>query len=264
MNKPFFSIITICLNAGNLLSKTIDSILIQNFIDFEIIVKDGGSTDGAISQLQKDPRLNVYIKNDKGIYDAMNQALTYARGKYILFLNASDYFYDSSILQTFYNCIIKNQNPSLVYCDFTRTNLNEYVQSPLKLSKFFLYRHNLCHQACMIKKDCYIKFGNFDINLKVCADHDFMLRILLLGHVNYKHIQKLGIISTSYGFSSQNNALGLQESNFLKKKYFKKMFLFYTTIYFLTFPILRKKIVESDGIFSVIYQRLVNFVNHYM
>ena len=81
-----FSIIVVCLNAGERLHDTIASIRSQSCKDYEIIVKDGISTDGSIEKLMTDERLRVIRQKDRGIYDAMNQAVKKAQGEYIYFL----------------------------------------------------------------------------------------------------------------------------------------------------------------------------------
>ena len=48
MQKPFFSIIVVALNPGKRLEKTLESIVNQTFTDYEVILKDGGSTDGSL------------------------------------------------------------------------------------------------------------------------------------------------------------------------------------------------------------------------
>ena len=144
--------------------------------------------------------LRFFCSEDMGIYDAMNQALDHANGQYVLFLNAGDFFYDKSVLSSYYEGIINNNFPTLIYSDYKTTDLEEYVQSPTKLTKFFLFRTMLCHQVCMVKRDFYHFFGYFDTSLRVDADYDFLLRLIIIEKVKYKHIQKLGIISTSKGF----------------------------------------------------------------
>ena len=98
-----FSIIVVCLNAGEKLQETIDSILDQTWQDYEIIIKDGGSTEEVTrkyldgyanahdaaygrSEAESAVKLRVYSSKDTGIYDAMNQAVRYVRGDYVLFL----------------------------------------------------------------------------------------------------------------------------------------------------------------------------------
>ena len=69
----FYSIIIVCLNSGQRLYDTIDSILEQTYSNYEVIIKDGDSSDGSVKTLAErytDARLHVHIKKDKGIYDA--------------------------------------------------------------------------------------------------------------------------------------------------------------------------------------------------
>lgn len=261
MHKPFFSIVTVCLNAGENLQQTIFSVLKQDFQDFDIIIKDGFSDDGSLESVPNIDKILKVLKKDSGIYDAMNQALDYANGQYVLFLNAGDFFYDSSVLESFYDVIIKNNFPGLVYCDYKTTGLGEYVQSPPKLTSFYLFRTMLCHQVCMIKREFYDSLGRFDTILRVDADYDFLLRLLIIKNASYKHIKKLGIISTSKGFSFQNSELAQKEVRVIRKKYFPNKYLAYSFLLTLTFPSLRTKIVNKNNLISKVYQRFVNTFN---
>lgn len=94
-----FSIITVCLNAGNDLLETVESTLKQSYSEFEIIVKDGFSKDESICKLPQDKRIHLVQKRDTGIYDAMNQGIEVAQGDYMIFMNAGDKFYDSEVLK---------------------------------------------------------------------------------------------------------------------------------------------------------------------
>ena len=91
-----FSIIVVCLNAGEQLRETVESIRRQSEEDYEIIVKDGVSGDATtvryLEELEResaaDGRIRVCRREkDAGIYDAMNQALRYVRGDWVFFLN---------------------------------------------------------------------------------------------------------------------------------------------------------------------------------
>ena len=77
MAQISFSIVVVCLNPGEKLLKTVQSVLNQKYGNYEIVVKDGGSTDGSLEQLPADSRIRVYTRLDSGIYDAMNQAMSY-------------------------------------------------------------------------------------------------------------------------------------------------------------------------------------------
>ncbi len=259
--QPMFSIITVCLNAGNGLNLSIKSVLKQTFQDYEIIVKDGYSTDGSYEQVPNDKRIVKVQKKDFGIYDAMNQALDYARGKYVLMLNAADLFYDETVLHSFYNLIVSNDYPELVYCDYMTTGLGVYVQSPPKLTNRFLFRTMLCHQVCMIKRECYDRLNGFDTNLKVLADWDFLVRLSMLSGFKYKHIQKLGIIYSSGGFSHQNKQLAIKEGKIVRKRHFSDSYYLYNFFRLITLPGFRKIIASGGGFVSKLYQRVANVLN---
>ena len=104
MQKPFFSIVVVSLNPGERLEKTLNSIINQTYKDYEVILKDGGSTDGSLENLRRkgyfDDKNYIVIqqKKDKSIYDGMNQALSYVNGRYVQFLNCGDYFYSDTLL----------------------------------------------------------------------------------------------------------------------------------------------------------------------
>lgn len=261
IDEPLFSIITVCLNAGDSLLQTIDSVLMQNFTNFELIVKDGVSNDGSYEKLPTDVRIVKLQKKDTGIYDAMNQALSLATGQYVLFLNAGDFFYDNEILSCYNKSISENSLPGLVYCDYKTTGLGEYIQSPPKLTDFYLFRTMLCHQVCMVKREYYERIGTFDTEFKVDADYDFLLRLLIRHNSRYIHFSKLGIVSTSNGFSFQNKVLAKKEVKLIRKKYFPEKYFIYIALLSITLPSLREKLASKTGYASKIYHRIVNVFN---
>ena len=94
-----YSIITVSLNPGESLKKTLDSIKAQTYPEYEVIIKDGGSTDNSLAAVPKDMRYRIIYGTDKGIYDAMNMAVKGAVGDVVIFLNAGDLFYDEHVLE---------------------------------------------------------------------------------------------------------------------------------------------------------------------
>ena len=98
MLQNSFSIVVVCLNPGEKLTETVNSILSQQYGNYEIIIKDGGSADGSLEKLPADSRIRLLTCKDSGIYDAMNQALPMITGQYVLFLNCGDLFYNDTVL----------------------------------------------------------------------------------------------------------------------------------------------------------------------
>lgn len=97
---PRFSIIVVCLNPGDKFADTIKSIQMQTCSDYEVIVKDGLSTDGALERFGAlSEQFHVIRQQDNGIYDAMNQAVRETTGQYVYFLNCGDRFYTDTVLE---------------------------------------------------------------------------------------------------------------------------------------------------------------------
>lgn len=116
MAHLFFSIVVVSLNPGEKLVPTLKSVLDQDYGNFEIIIKDGGSTDGSVEKLEElpaDSRIRFFREPDKGIYDGMNQALAHARGRFLLFLNCGDRLYSRSVLSETAEFIEKTEKESL-------------------------------------------------------------------------------------------------------------------------------------------------------
>src|SRR4051812_34534094 len=88
MRDPILTVLTTVHNREKYLDQTIESILVQDFTDFEYIIVDDGSTDGTPGILQRwaarDPRIVVeHIPHNAGVAHALNRGLAIARGKYI-------------------------------------------------------------------------------------------------------------------------------------------------------------------------------------
>lgn len=93
--EELVSIIVPVYNAQDYLSRCLDSIIAQEYTDFELIIVDDGSTDGSGSicddYARRDPRVAVIHKENSGVSDSRNTALQRARGTYIQFLDSDDW-----------------------------------------------------------------------------------------------------------------------------------------------------------------------------
>lgn len=181
MNNVFYSIIVVCLNAGERLHDTIESILQQKYSNYEIIVKDGGSSDGSVEELQaafQDERMHIHIRKDNGIYDAMNQAVQLAQGEYNLFLNAGDSFYDETVLDKITEEIerIKNENKKadVIYGNLYHKALDTIIYAAPEINDFTCYRNVPCHQTCFYHRSMFETRG-YKPEYNVRADYEHFL-----------------------------------------------------------------------------------------
>jgi len=90
------SVITPSFNSGIYLEKAIQSVLVQDYDDYEHIIVDGGSTDNTIEILKEYDHLRWISEPDKGQVDAMNKGFRMARGDVLVYLNADDYFLEGA------------------------------------------------------------------------------------------------------------------------------------------------------------------------
>ena len=113
------SIITATWNSGATLRDTMESVLSQDYTDFEHLIIDGGSTDNTLDIVRElEPRYGGKLKwiseRDRGIYDAMNKGIMMATGDVIGILNSDDFYTSTDILSTVADGI---QQYDAVYAD---------------------------------------------------------------------------------------------------------------------------------------------------
>ncbi|MCQ2577007.1 MAG: glycosyltransferase [Treponema sp.] len=208
MEQPVFSIITINYNNAMGLRKTMQSVLDQNYSDFEYIVIDGGSTDGSKDVIQE--FLNAHSnaskitywcsEKDGGIYPAMNKGIKIAKGHFICMLNSGDCFCDD-VLPIIGKKAIKYLN-SILY-GAVSVFINNKYEKVMCLNENYLPEYTLPHQGVFIPKYMHEKFGYYDESFKVCADYDFLLTVYQAG----VPFQFLDLIVSDYdgsGLSSVN------------------------------------------------------------
>lgn len=117
MKKSKFSIIICTYNMGDCILNAINSILKQDFIDYEIIIYNDCSTDNTKEVVRKIKDKRIKLINGKknvGLGKARNNAVSKAQGEYILYLDADDTLYEDTTLSKI-NEVIERKNPDVCY-----------------------------------------------------------------------------------------------------------------------------------------------------
>jgi len=189
MNKPIFTIITCTYNSEKYILKNIYSVEKQVFKDFEHVFIDGYSKDKTkdlILNYQKRKNNVKFVQTDpKGISNAMNIGIKNSLGKYILFLHSDDSLYDSKVLKDVFDYFEQNG-----FVDWIYGKINVYLNGKKFIGTFpskkiykilpgwiLKYFNYIPHQAVIINKKVFNKFGFFDENIKSAMDIDLWLRI---------------------------------------------------------------------------------------
>ncbi len=185
------SVITITYNRGQYLKEAIESVLEQNFRDFELLVIDDASIDDTENivkeYVSRDPRVK-YFRNEKnlGIAKSRNIALNMAQGKYVAVLDSDDVWSDFGKLKKQYNFLEQNLDGGYVLAGGGVAVINEkgreierYLE-PLadkEIRRVILLENPFAHSTVLFLKEAALKCGGYDENLKIGEDYDLWLKM---------------------------------------------------------------------------------------
>lgn len=255
-----FSVLIVSLNAGADLDKTVSSALAQDYPHYEVIVKDGLSEDGMVERLICSSRLRIYRNKDRGIYDAMNQAIEYMQGQYAIYLNCGDTFYTPTVLSEVAKNIRKI-GADIYYGDNFTENRSVILRAPRKITNYTCFTKILCQQSTFYSTDLLRK-RSFDMRYRVAADAHLYISAYKCDGARIKYIP---VVVSSYkggGFSETpiNKKLGLSEHRQILKEVFNGHEYFRNRCFqFITLNLL-KQCLSGQVWFKKYYNRIASIV----
>jgi glycosyltransferase involved in cell wall biosynthesis len=181
------SIITINLNSAIGLRKTIESVISQTFSDYEFIIIDGASTDGSVEVIKEFAAEFAYwiSEPDKGIYNAMNKGILHANGVYCLFLNSGDYLVNTQVLQE----IFKHEFcEDIIYGNVIDGNTLQTISYPEKYTLYSFLITTIPHNASLIKRNLFYKYGLYNELYKIASDWEFWIKTVILHNCQYRKL----------------------------------------------------------------------------
>jgi len=204
------SIITVSYNSEKTIEDTIKSVFNQQFVDLEYIIIDGGSKDNTMEIVNKykDKITKVISESDRGIYDAMNKGIALATGEVVGIINSDDFFHHKTVLQEVEKKF-ENSNVDGVYGNISYVDrfdvckevrfwyAGEYNENKLKRGWI------MPHPAFFVKKKVYNDFGLFNLDFKIAADYELMLRFLK-NNLQIKYLNKTLVCMREGGYSAKN------------------------------------------------------------
>lgn len=188
--------VTITYNAANVLQRTLDSILCQDYPEIVHLIIDGASTDATLQLVddyiersnaaENGHRIQVTSEPDKGIYDAMNKGLRSIEGDYVCFLNAGDFLPAADTVSKIVAAVEcrPDSMPAVLYGDTDivdgegRFLHHRRLAPPEQLSwKSFRQGMLVCHQAFYARTDFAIATP-YDQQYRYSADVDWCIRVM--------------------------------------------------------------------------------------
>ena len=165
------TIVTINFNNFIGLKATIESVIDQDYSNFEYLIVDGASTDGSVALLNSyDAKLfNSVSETDEGIYHAMNKAILRADGEWLLFMNSGDVFVDNSSLKMAMQNSLEDKD--VIYADWIYTNSRKHITASKE-------RMAVRHQSVIYKKSLHDIYGTYAVSSGVTiSDYIFFSSI---------------------------------------------------------------------------------------
>ncbi|MGB2742328.1 MAG: glycosyltransferase family 2 protein [Cognaticolwellia sp.] len=204
------SIITATYNSESTIIDTIKSLESQTYMDIEYIIVDGLSTDSTIELIkERSSRVSTFIiEKDKGIYDALNKGLAAATGDIVGFLHSDDLFASDSSVSNLVAAF--EPGSDAIYADLeyvSKQDLNKVVRlwrsGTFNLTKI---RSGWMppHPTFYMKTSLYKKLGGFNLNYKIAADYDSLLRYLWINKIKVSYLPEVLIKMRVGGASNRS------------------------------------------------------------
>lgn len=192
--RPAISLIVATFNRGGTLQRCIDSVAGQTYGPRELVVIDGGSTDGSVDIIRANrAKISAWRSEpDRGIYHAWNKGLALAKGEWVAFLGADDYLHDAYALERMSAHLAGAAGgPRIVYGRVIVVDANGAELARLGVPWASARRSFLHGTTClptpgvMFHRELFARHGPFDEAFSIAGDYEFLLRELKHGKPRY-------------------------------------------------------------------------------
>lgn len=214
---PTLSVIVVCKNPGERLRTALASVWEQSGFVPELIVIDGGSTDGTREWLEAQrSRIRILVsESDGGVYDAMNKGVAAARTEWVLFLGADDRLASRTVLAVLAPVLARSDAGVVageaVYADGRRYRL--------RLPLHPIARNFVHHQAAFYRHHLLEADGGFDLTFRIMADYEMNLRLWRSG-TRFEAVPAQIAVCGVGGLSDHGRWQGYREEIAVRHRYF--------------------------------------------
>ena len=185
-STPLISVVIAVYNGKATLQQCLDSVTQQTYVRIELILIDGGSKDGTVDLIRANAQqISYWISEpDRGIYNAWNKALAQAKGDWICFLGADDYFRNAHVLnQMAKQLVLVPAEIRVAYGQIMLINNSGselYVLGEPWANIKNRFKKVMCvpHPAVMHRRSLFADNGNFDETFRIAGDYELLLREL--------------------------------------------------------------------------------------
>ena len=189
-STPLVSVVMPCFNGARYLEEAVRSVMAQTLRAVELIVVDDGSSDASpdiVARLQAEfgERIVAVAQANAGPYAARNHGLRLARGAFVAFLDADDWW-APDCLEKLHAALETDTSAALAYCGWQNVGLEGSRGEPYvppdyeledKAARFLRAAAPWPIHAALVRRTVMEEVGGFDLDLPTCMDYDLWLRI---------------------------------------------------------------------------------------
>lgn len=248
MEKPIISVIMPSYNHEKFIRRAIESVLNQDFQDYEFLIADDCSPDNSrkVIDLFEDKRIKrFYFNENKGAVDTLNFLIEQSKGKYIALINSDDYWKQSKLSEQF---SFMEDNDDIAAC-FTWADIvdeNENLMDKQKvwyadvfketnktqgkwLKHFYTNGNCICHPSILVRKEVYDKIGFYNPILRQLPDFDMWIRLIKCYkiHIIEKslvcHRRTFTEVKNTSAETPENAIRGINELTYIFSTFFEDM-----------------------------------------
>lgn len=206
------SIITVVYNNEKTIKDAMHSVFEQTYKNIEYIIIDGKSKDKTVEFIKKyEDKLGYFVsEKDNGLYDAMNKGIQSAKGEVIGILNSDDLYQDADVIKVVMDQFNNDSELDILYGDLvyvksddTNKIIRNWKSKPY-YNNFFENGNVPPHPALFVKSNVYKTVGLFNLEYKLAADYELMLRMLKKHNFKTKYFNKVIVKMRLGGATNQS------------------------------------------------------------
>ena len=193
------SIITVTYNSGTTVRDTIESVLCQDYQDYEYLVIDGGSKDNTVAIIKEyEPKFGGKMRwvseKDRGMYDGINKGIHMATGDVVGIINSDDFYHRNDIFNVIARAFIEHPETQAIYGDVRFVNpdnlektVRYYSSKNFKPWKF-RWGWMPAHPTFLTYRKNFEKYGYYQYDYQIAADYELLIRYLYTNRVPAKYV----------------------------------------------------------------------------
>ena len=226
--KEEISVLLPVFNDAKYIKRAVNSVLVNSYSNFEIIVVNDGSTDSSLEIINsiKDERIKVFNKSNSGLIETLNYGLKKCKNEIIMRMDGDDEIDKEKIsiqLSSFYNSnsILLGTGGSIIdNMSKFKSLVNVPENNTSILKKMRKMQPSIIHASIMFYKDAIIKSGSYDEKFSVAEDYELFYRLSRIGELSNIDIPLYNIRKNEENVSVIRSRTQLLNTMIARKLYF--------------------------------------------